>query len=474
MRNYFLFNGVDSRDYGVYISGQGTFSAPQKAYQFYNIPGRNGALLGNEHRLENISVSYEAFIYTNFDENLAAFRSFLLSINGYARLTDSYHPDEYRMAVYTGPFEPKVESKNDCGSFTITFSCKPQRYLFSGDTKYSWASGTEQTITGTSVDVYGPRVDPSVLTYFYSLHPVTPIQPQYYYDSQTQTMRLISFTMPRTPQNWSTLPSQYKCAIIINDETVRTQNMVSSNFTQATFDFANGTFSRRGKLYDAPTTSWTMVSSGLFYHSLTGVDIVHASTHYSQSPQLTYLNGSLDAQAAWGFYWDQANSRLYVRDSRFSSASAFQNWLSSESNSGRTVRFDCIMTTPETQSIPTYTPAYPDGFITVKGLSGFSVTVKYTAGNTMANPTEFPSEPLIRAYGDGVFEMDGVTITIANSTSYTDIDCEMMDCYEGTTNRNDDVTFSTYDFPKLRSGENSINIVSGITILEIQPRWWRV
>ena len=32
MRNYFILNGVDSREYGVYINGQGTFGAPKKAY----------------------------------------------------------------------------------------------------------------------------------------------------------------------------------------------------------------------------------------------------------------------------------------------------------------------------------------------------------------------------------------------------------------------------------------------------------
>ncbi len=151
MREYFILNGVDSRDFGVYISGQGTFSAPQKAYTFYNIPGRNGALLGNEHRLENINVSYEAFIYTDFDNQLAAFRSFLLSIDGYAKLSDSYHPDEYRYAVYQGPFEPTVEKTNDAGKFTIIFSCKPQRYLLSGDASYYWVPGGSQELSGSGI-----------------------------------------------------------------------------------------------------------------------------------------------------------------------------------------------------------------------------------------------------------------------------------------------------------------------------------
>ena len=63
MRNYLIFNGKDSRDFGVYISGQGTFGAPARAYNVIPIAGRNGDLVTHEKRLENISVTYRAFIY---------------------------------------------------------------------------------------------------------------------------------------------------------------------------------------------------------------------------------------------------------------------------------------------------------------------------------------------------------------------------------------------------------------------------
>lgn len=471
MRNYFILDGIDSRDFGVYISGQGTFSAPQKAYQFYNIPGRNGALLGNEHRFENINVSYEAFIYSNFDANIAAFRTFLLSLNGYKRLTDSYHPDEYRMAVYTGPFEPKVERTNDCGSFTITFSCKPQRWLLSGDTTYSWASGTDQTITGKSLDVYGPRIDPAVLSMYYSMHVSSEIMPNYYYDPQTQTTRLIGYNIPKTPNNPSFSPRRNSCSLKIDGETVHSQTMAGNYFTEATFDFANGTFTKRGAIATLPTSGWTQEGSGLFSHSLSNTALVYSCSHYSRSPQLAYLNGTYSVTAGFGFYFDTGTSKLYIRDSTKASVSSFQNWLSSLSTNP--VEIDYLMTTASTQTIPTYTPTYPSRFITVSG-NDFSVTLQYTSGDSMANPTAFPSQPLIRVYGNGSFYMDGIVVTVTNATEYTDIDCELMDCYEGSTNRNNDVSFSTYDFPTLQPGENDISIISGITFVMIQPRWWQV
>lgn len=140
MRNYLTFNGVDCRTYGVYISGDGTFSAPARAYDFKQIPGSNGDLIGNEKRLENIEVTYPAFVYTNFSQNIGNFRSFLLSQIGYQKLTDTYHPDEYRMACYAAPFEPEVVPGNHAGQFEITFTCKPQRFLNSGDTPQTFSS----------------------------------------------------------------------------------------------------------------------------------------------------------------------------------------------------------------------------------------------------------------------------------------------------------------------------------------------
>lgn len=134
MRNYFVLDDVDIRNFGVYISGQGTFSAPRREYNMIRVPGRNGDVVGNERRFENLELTYPAFIYTNFDTNIRNFRNFMLSLVGYHRLIDTYHPDEYRMVLYEGEFEPEVEKKNDAGAFEIVFNCKPQRFLLSGET----------------------------------------------------------------------------------------------------------------------------------------------------------------------------------------------------------------------------------------------------------------------------------------------------------------------------------------------------
>lgn len=235
MRNYFTLAGVDSRDFGVYISGQGTFSAPRRDYNMIPVPGRNGDIVGIEKRFENLYLTYPAFIYTNFDANIRDFRNFLLSLFGYQTLSDSYHVDEFRKVLFEGSFEPEVVKKNDAGSFDITFNCKPQRFL----------------------------------------------------------------------------------------------------------------------------------------------------------------------------------------------------------NSGLTV-------------------------------------TTLTSSDSITNPTLFDSQPLLRVYGDGQLGINTQTITISNSGTYTDIDCEMMDCFEGAYNRNNRVEFSDYNFPVFKPGENAIGIGAGITQVEITPRWWRL
>lgn len=140
MRNYLTFGGADSRDYGVYISGSDVFNAPARDYNMQSIPGRDGALVGYEKRLENIEVTYPAFIYANYKERIQAWRNFLLSCVGYQRLTDSYHTDEFRLGVYAGPMDVEPTTALKAGRFDMSFDCKPQRFLVSGEIEQTFSA----------------------------------------------------------------------------------------------------------------------------------------------------------------------------------------------------------------------------------------------------------------------------------------------------------------------------------------------
>ena len=132
-----IFGGVDSSEYGIYISGEGVYNAPERVVEFVEVPGRNGAIAMDQGRYENISVTYPAMYLgknqEEFREKLSDFRNAILSQKGYQRLEDSYHPDEYRMGVYASGLEvTKVFRKMRGGEFELTFNCKPQRWLTVG------------------------------------------------------------------------------------------------------------------------------------------------------------------------------------------------------------------------------------------------------------------------------------------------------------------------------------------------------
>ena len=134
---------------GVYISGSGTESAPAHRYNVVQVPGRNGDLVVSDNAYENTTLTYPAFICDSIDTNLADFRAFLMSRNGYVSLTDSYHPNERRQVLFTGPFEPDMTSKLDAAQFELEFSAKPQRWLLSGDTPITVNNG-DQTLQITN------------------------------------------------------------------------------------------------------------------------------------------------------------------------------------------------------------------------------------------------------------------------------------------------------------------------------------
>lgn len=142
------FDGVSSRTYGIYITGDAVYDAPARDVEMVTIPGRNGAFAQDNGRFENITVTYPAGIYADTEEDYAEavseFRNFLCSRRGYCRLEDDYNPDEYRMAIYKSGLE--VDTKQlKAGQFSIEFECKPQRFLKAGEGAVEVESG--ETLT---------------------------------------------------------------------------------------------------------------------------------------------------------------------------------------------------------------------------------------------------------------------------------------------------------------------------------------
>lgn len=105
--------------------------------------------------------------------------------------------------------------------------------------------------------------------------------------------------------------------------------------------------------------------------------------------------------------------------------------------------------------------------------TGETTTTYTSMSASISNPTKFASQPLIRINGSGYCSINGTSITVDSAYAYVDIDCESMECYYGTTNANDKVTFSSNDFPTLKPGSNLLTRDT-VTSIEITPRWWEL
>lgn len=108
-------------------------------------------------------------------------------------------------------------------------------------------------------------------------------------------------------------------------------------------------------------------------------------------------------------------------------------------------------------------------------------TETFTSTGTIENPTEFPARPLLVVTGAGILTIGDQTLTIVNGSGASQIiyiDCESMEAWEevgeGKVSRNDYIQNAGQSFPSLHGGENDIILGSGITKVEITPRWWRI
>lgn len=136
--NSFTFDGQNSLNSGIFITGEAVFNAPERVVEMVTVPGRNGAIAIDQGRFENIEVTYPAGCFasalSDYASKVSQFRNLLASRYTYKRLVDTYHPDEYRLALYKSGLEVESVQYNTAGEFDITFDCKPQRFLVSGET----------------------------------------------------------------------------------------------------------------------------------------------------------------------------------------------------------------------------------------------------------------------------------------------------------------------------------------------------
>lgn len=134
MKHSITYGGLNSADFDIWLSGEGTFAAPEREVSQISVPGRNGDLLIDGGKWKNLEVTYPAYIHTDFFNKFEEFRAEICKLRGYQRLEDTYHPDEFRMGALTDGLNPdNFVHFYRSGHFDMTFDCKPQRFLKSGE-----------------------------------------------------------------------------------------------------------------------------------------------------------------------------------------------------------------------------------------------------------------------------------------------------------------------------------------------------
>lgn len=160
MNDYFVLDGVDSRDFGVYLYRKETLSSPARVYQRIAVPGRNGDVLIDEGKYENVSLSYSAIILEKPYDNITAFKNFLLSrAGGYCRLEDTFDTEEFYSAHISGAIVPEITPEMDKVKCEIAFDRQPQRFLKLGEGTKTFVN--EQSYSNTIGTLENPTYNES-------------------------------------------------------------------------------------------------------------------------------------------------------------------------------------------------------------------------------------------------------------------------------------------------------------------------
>lgn len=132
---YLMFNGESSLDLFLYVLSKGSFKGAERDISFVSVPGRSGDLVLDNGRYKNVNIPYKMNILDTspygWDKLTHLIKGWLLASPGYHELWDSYDPDYYRLASYTG--EANIEQQlKQVGSLNLTFNCKPYKYSLEG------------------------------------------------------------------------------------------------------------------------------------------------------------------------------------------------------------------------------------------------------------------------------------------------------------------------------------------------------
>ena len=131
-----IWAGTSNKDVGMVVEHYPSIVFPERDQEIQHVPGRNGDIVLSSGSFNNYEQEYSVFLdakkYGGLEQVMPKLADWLLGHTGYQRLEDSYFPDFYRMAYYSGGSE-FLSIFNEYGKGTLTFVCQPEKFYKSGE-----------------------------------------------------------------------------------------------------------------------------------------------------------------------------------------------------------------------------------------------------------------------------------------------------------------------------------------------------
>ena len=143
-RGLIVYGGEASSDYGMVVAEAPSFERPTRKQSVYTVPGRNVAVVFQQDAWEDVVRSYQVWLADDAEKDLVdqvdAFEAWLNSQKGYQRLEDSFEPDVFRLAYYSGGIGVS-NHLTQYGEATLSFTCRPERFYKSGEQPVTVVNG---------------------------------------------------------------------------------------------------------------------------------------------------------------------------------------------------------------------------------------------------------------------------------------------------------------------------------------------
>jgi len=457
------WNGVSSDTIGVIVERIPNRYVPTRRFSPQQVAGRNGNILLVDKSFPNVEQEYEVYLSAEAQGLPSVARAcaeWLMGPDGYCRLQDSYDTTVYREAFLMGGYDLE-NILNKFGRCTITFSCKPQKYLLAGDTPISIPAGATTTYTGSSVQFDG--ITGASITSLSTT--ITPTQAGSGDPSPTNVRPITGLTGLSVYVS----PTQDPDDVTVYNVDWSPQ---AGTVYSGTVDVVTGVLTVDKAIVDLGSISWAY-ESGYAYPYFIGTmpnDCVVGSTVQGQISVLCSIYKSIQNIGASEFRtYDHnfqcclnanvATRRLLVQNSSYTDAATFKT-----SMNGVQLVYD-LETTVTYQLTPQEIGVLVGTNNVWLSDGNMSLTVATPMGGIVTNPTPFEARPLLEVSGVGEITINGKSIQILESVSDFDIDCESMEA-------EDNSKIYCMDFPELSGGENEIVGDGSITAITVTPRWW--